>query len=106
MKTTQRRSSAQWQMLIQQQADSGLGAVQFCRENNLHHQYFSKRKRMLHAPASASASASPDSRFIKVQTVQQPTAVSAMVLHYRNTQLHIPVGADPHALAQLMALLP
>ena len=102
MKTTQRRSSAQWQMLIQQQADSGLSAVQFCRENNLHHPYFSKRKRMLHAPASAS----PDSRFIQVQTVQQPTAVSAMVLHYRNTQLHISVGANPHALAQLMALLP
>ena len=103
MKTTQRRSSAQWQMLIQQQADSGLSAVQFCRENNLHHPYFSKRKRMLHAPASASAS--PDSRFIQVQTVQQPTAVSAMVLHYRNTQLHIPAAADLHALAQLMALL-
>lgn len=103
MASTQRRSAAQWQLLIQQQAESGLSAVPFCREHNLHHPYFSKRKRILRAQAVVL----PDSRFIKVHTVQPPGTASTdvMVLHYRNTPLHLPAGTDLCNIAQLMALL-
>lgn len=102
MKITQRRSPAQWHALIQQQADSGLSAVQFCREHDLDQQYFSKRKRRLHAQTI-----SPGEQFIKVGLAPRHESASAttMVLHYRNTQLHIPASTDLQVLAQLMTLL-
>jgi hypothetical protein len=103
MKTTPRRSPAQWQSLIQQQVDSGHSIVQFCREHHLNHQHFSKRKRQLLTPAPAQSS----DAFIKIQTAHPPkNAPTAMVLHYRNTQLHLSAGADLSALVPLMALLP
>jgi hypothetical protein len=46
-------------------------------------------------------------RFIKVQAVHQTSTVSSacLVLHYRNTQLHLPAGTDLNALVHLMNLL-
>ncbi len=104
MKTRTRRSQAVWLSLIQQQIESGITAAEFCRQHHLNDKYFSKRKRELHGESDAFLSGN---RFIKVQTVHQADTVSSdsLVLHYRNTQLHIPVGMDPHALAQLMTLL-
>ena len=104
MKTRTRRSQAVWLSLIQQQIESDITAAEFCRQHNLNEKYFSKRKRELHGERDASLSGN---RFIKMQAVHPSGAVStaAMVLHYRNTQLHVPVGADLHALAQLMQLL-
>ena len=104
MKNRIRRSRAAWLSLIQQQIESGMTAAEFCRQHHLDDKYFSKRKRELHDGADVSLTRS---RFIKAQPAQPPIAVNiaAMVLHYRNTQLHIPTGSDLHALAQLMTLL-
>lgn len=104
MKTRTRRSQAAWLSLIQQQIESGMTAAEFCRQHNLDDKYFSKRKRELHGESDAFLSGN---RFIKVQAVHQSDTVSSasLVLHYRNTQLHIPVGTDLRALAQLMMLL-
>lgn len=104
MKTRTRRSQAAWQSLIQQQIESGITAAEFCRQHHLDDKYFSKRKRELHDEVGVSLTRN---RFIKAQPAQPPIAVNmaTMVLHYRNTQLHIPVGTDPHALVQLMTLL-
>lgn len=100
MKKT-RRTPEQWQALVQQQATSGLSAVDFCRRHQLDAQYFSKRKRSLQAQA-----ASPGGAFVKVQLASpQAVSVTTMVLHYRHTQLHVSADADVHALAQLMRLL-
>jgi transposase-like protein len=105
MKTRTRRSHAVWLSLIQQQIESGITAAEFCRQHTLNDKYFSKRKRELQAGRKASASGNP---FIKVQAAQRcdQESVTTLVLHYHNTQLHIPAAADLHALAQLMALLP
>ena len=104
MKTRTRRSQAVWLSLIQQQIESGITAAEFCRQHNLNDKYFSKRKRELHGECDTPLSGN---RFIKVQAVHQTSTVSSacLVLHYRNTQLHLPAGTDLHNLAQLMTLL-
>lgn len=48
-----RRSKEDWQELIQRQADSGLSAQQFCRDNNVCPKYFSIRKKQLGLRQSA-----------------------------------------------------
>jgi transposase-like protein len=105
MKPRTRRSHAVWLSLIQQQIESGITAAEFCRQHNLNDKYFSKRKRELQEGHNASAPGNP---FINVQGALQRDKQSAatLVLHYRNTQLHIPAGTDLRALAQLMTLLP
>lgn len=39
-----RRSPSEWQALIEEQAESGLTAVEFCRQRGLNDKYFSLRK--------------------------------------------------------------
>jgi hypothetical protein len=46
-----RRNKEQWQTLIQEQAASGLSAVEFCKQHQLCDKYFSLRKRQLSAAA-------------------------------------------------------
>lgn len=101
IRTHIRRSQAAWLSLIQQQIKSHLSAAEFCRQHHLNEQYFSKRKRELHGKSNVAVSGN---RFIQVQSAQPSNAVSTatMVLHYRDTQLHIPAGSDLRALAQLM----
>lgn len=39
-----RRTPAQWQALIEEHAQSGLTAVEFCRQRGINEKYFSLRK--------------------------------------------------------------
>ena len=104
MRSRIRRSKAVWLALFQQHIDSGLNAAEFCQLHSLDAKYFSKRKKELQAKAVVSDA---DNRFIKVRAAHTSGIGSAttMVLHYRNTQLHIPAGTDLNALAHLMTLL-
>ena len=42
-----RRTQAQWQALIDEQAQSGLTAVEFCKQRGINDKYFSLRKQSL-----------------------------------------------------------
>jgi len=42
-----RRTKAQWQALIEEQVQSGLTAVAFCRQRGINDKYFSLRKQSL-----------------------------------------------------------
>ncbi|BCD99863.1 IS66 family insertion sequence element accessory protein TnpA [Marinagarivorans cellulosilyticus] len=42
-----RRTKAQWQALIEEQAQSGLTAVKFCKQHGINDKYFSLRKQAL-----------------------------------------------------------
>jgi len=42
-----RRTQAQWRALIEEQAQSGLSAVEFCRQRGISDKYFSLRKQSL-----------------------------------------------------------
>jgi len=55
MTKRKQRSRAQWLNLIKQQEESGLKASQFCRQQGLNPQYFSKRKRQLRLNSEVSS---------------------------------------------------
>lgn len=42
-----RRTKSQWQTLIEEHAQSGLSAVEFCRQRGISDKYFSLRKQSL-----------------------------------------------------------
>ena len=51
-----RRTKAQWQALVEEQAQSGLTAVEFCRQRGINDKYFSLRKQSLLKAESKSES--------------------------------------------------
>lgn len=103
MKTRIRRSTEQWQALLQAQQASHLSVADFCRQESLDAKYFSKHKRA----AQLENQESPGPSFIKIQTVS--TAVkrseSGLILHHQSTRLQMDVTVDAAWLAQLMNTL-
>jgi hypothetical protein len=105
MTKRKQRNRAQWLELIEQQKQSGLKASEFCRQQELNPQYFSKRKRQL---SSHSEPASQPSSFIKVQPSNKKSASSkenSISLSYQNIQLQLPTNIEAHWLAQLIRAL-
>jgi len=102
MTKRKQRSRAQWLALIEQQKQSGLKASEFCRQQALNPQYFSKRKRQL---SSHSEPAPQPSSFIKVQPSNKastPSNENRISLSYPNIQLQFPTNIESHWLAQLI----
>lgn len=105
MTKRKQRSQAQWLELIEQQKQSGLKASEFCRQQALNPQYFSKRKRQLRLHAEPT---SQPSSFIKVQPSHKmsvPSKVGGISLSYQNIQLQLPTNIESHWLAQLIRAL-
>ena len=105
MTKRKQRSQAQWLELIEQQKQSGLNASEFCRQQALNPQYFSKRKRQLRLHAELT---SQPSSFIKVQPshkISAPSKDSRISLSYQNVQIKLPTNTEPHWLAQLIRAL-
>jgi len=105
MTKRKQRSRAQWLALIEQQKQSDLKASEFCRQQDLNPQYFSKRKRQL---SPSSESALPPSSFIEVQPshkISTPSKDGGILLSYQNIQLQLPTNIEAHWLAQLIRAL-
>jgi len=105
MTKRKQRSRAQWLELIAQQKQSGLKASEFCRQQEINPQYFSKRKRQL---SSHFEPASQPSSFINVQPshkISVPSKERRISLSYQNIQLQFPTSIEPQWLAQLLGAL-
>ena len=100
------RSQAEWQTIIQQQKDSGLSAVVFCRQQGLSSKTFYKHRRTQCETPKVDAS---HSLFIKIKKpptqIVSNTSDPVGILHYHNSQLHIQSSTDVRWLAQLMQAL-
>jgi hypothetical protein len=96
-----RRSKEEWQELILHQAESGLSAQQFCRDNDVCPKYFSIRKKQLglrqsaFVPVLQSKRANPE---IPATTLKS----SSLVLRHGECCLHFEVTPDSAWLAQLV----
>jgi len=103
MTKQKRRSKAEWQHLIKQQARSGLNGVAFCEQHGLSRKSFYRHRKIL---AGKAVDMQPD-QFIKVQSksTQVMPVQPVAVLHYRNSRLQIPVGCEPVWLAELIKAL-
>jgi len=98
-----RRSQAQWQSLVEQQARSGLNGAAFCRQQGLCRKTFYHQRKMLKGNSTSLVAG----RFIQVQAKLDPAVpTQAMaVLHYRQSRLKIPAGIDAAWIAGVMKAL-
>ena len=98
------RSQQEWRQLFKQQQQSGLSAVEFCRQQHINIQTFYARRsdiRLQHR----------QSKFVQVKrevtTVESRlfTATEQITLDYGAGQLSLPITVQPHWLAALMKAL-
>lgn len=96
-----RRSKLEWQELILRQAESGLSAQQFCRNNDVCPKYFSIRKKQLGLRQSAFVSVLQSKP--STPEIPAPTLKSAsLVLRHGECCLHFEAIPDSTWLAQLV----
>jgi len=103
MSDQSRRNREEWQSLIEQQAQSGLGVAEFCREHGLNREYFYRKRRQMRDAKTLVPAAS-----CFVQVVPAPLAEPAgsnFELQYRDSRLQMPTSTDPVWLAQLLQSL-
>lgn len=90
-----RRTSQEWQAIIEQQQASGQSVVDFCQQQQLDSKYFYARRRAL----------------LKRQQRQLPTPFvklsksapnTAMLLQFGDTTLSLPANTKPDWVAQLL----
>jgi len=91
-----RRTQAQWQALIKEQAQSGLTATEFCKERGINGKYFSDRKQRL-------LKATPESSgFIAARV--QPSA-NRIEVKVAQTTIHLPAAQPAQWLADFVKAL-
>lgn len=94
-----RRSSHQWQSLIEQQEVSGLSVADFCKQQELDNKYFHARKRSLLKRRQGQQVPS----FVKVD--KAPRGNTAMELQLGDARLSLPLNCEPLWLAELLKAL-
>lgn len=94
-----RRSSQEWQAIIEQHEASGLSVVDFCNKQQLDYKYFHARKRTL-LKRQQSKLASP---FIKVSRALP--GHTGMPLQLGDAKLSLLVNTEPDWSAQLLKAL-
>jgi hypothetical protein len=99
-----RRSKEDWLELILRQADSGLSAQQFCRDNDVCPKYFSIRKKQLGLRQSAFVPISQSGRAAPHIPTSALTPAS-LALQYGRCCLRFEATPDLVWLAQLVRTL-
>ena len=94
-----KRSTKEWQTIIQQHIASGLSVVEFCKQHNINKKYFNDRKRYW-LKRQQRKSASP---FIKVNKPRPDSAM--MSLQLGEARLLLSVNTEPDWLAHLLKAL-
>ena len=68
-----RRTQAQWQKLIDDQARSGLSAKQYCQQNALGYASFCKWRQRLSSPLRSAQEPATEPAFVDLSALQQAT---------------------------------
>ena len=104
MGNRKRRSRAEWQALIEDQARSGLGVTEFCKRHDLIAKYFYRKRRQL---CDAKALVPTSDAFVQVAPERSPAIAveCSVVLHHRESRLQMSATTDPAWLAQLLQSL-
>jgi hypothetical protein len=91
-----RRTKAQWQALIEEHAQSGLTAVDFCKQRGINHKYFSLRKQSL-------LKTEPKSEGFTV--ARMTSSASAIEVKAGHVVIHIPASQPAAWLADFVKAL-
>lgn len=101
--TTQRRTTADWLVLIEEYEQSGLTQTQFCDEKGLNFKYFSLRRSRLKKQTGPDTS---NSDFIRVMPSGIDTPASSAVLIIPSSQGQLQIhGVTPGFIAELVQRL-
>ena len=95
-----RRTKLEWEALIRAQAESGMTAAVFCREQGINARYFSLRRRQLSAASEQRASS-----FVPVSVGSFHHGEKITVRYQGSAAVELPVGVEPRWLAQLLQAL-
>ena len=94
-----RRSSKEWQTIIEQHEISGMSVAAFCKQHALVNKYFHARRQSLFKRQQRTL-ASP---FIKVSKTNPSSAMIS--LQMGDAKLSLPVNTEPVWLAKLLKAL-
>ena len=98
------RSQAEWSVLIEQQAQSGLSGVEFCKQHGLVAKCFYRKRRQL---SDGKALVPAGRSFVQVSPESSTSTWTdnSLVLQYRESRLHVPMTTDPIWLSRLLQSL-
>ena len=88
-----RRTPADWQQLVEDQASSGQTATAFCELHNINPKYFSLRKMRLKEEGSS---------FVKATIKPTPLLSPVITLQMQSVAMTLPEGTSPQWLAKLL----
>ena len=104
MQQHQRRDIQDWLNLFEQQKQSGLTAVEFCRQQQINVQTYYTRRRDIRLQRTSSKFVQVKREVTKVESYTEETD-SDLVLQLENAQLRVPTNMSPHWVATVMKAL-
>ena len=100
----QRRDIQDWLNLFEQQKQSGLTAVAFCRQQQINVQTYYTRRRDIRLQRTSSKFVQVKREVTKVESYTEAMG-GELLLQLGNAQLSVPININPHWIATVMKAL-
>jgi hypothetical protein len=100
----QRREVQDWLNLFEQQKQSGLTAVEFCRQQQINVQTYYTRRRDIRLQRTSRKFVQVKREVTKVESYTEEMA-GDLLLKLGNAQLSVPTNINPHWVATVMKVL-
>ena len=100
----QRRDIQDWLNLFEQQKQSGLTAVVFCRQQQINVQTYYTRRRDIRLQRTSNKFVHVKREVTKVESYTEAMG-GELLLQLGNAQLSVPININPHWIATVMKAL-
>ena len=100
----QRRDIQDWLNLFEQQKQSGLTAVAFCRQQQINVQTYYTRRRDIRLQRTSNKFVHVKREVTKVESYTEAMG-GELLLQLGNAQLSVPININPHWVATVMKAL-
>ena len=100
----QRRDIQDWLNLFEQQKQSGLTAVAFCRQQQINVQTYYTRRRDIRLQRRSNKFVQVKREVTKVESYTEAMG-GELLLQLGNAQLSVPININPHWIATVMKAL-
>ena len=100
----QRRDIQDWLNLFEQQKQSGLTAVAFCRQQQINVQTYYTRRRDIRLQRTSNKFVQVKREVTKVESYTEAIG-GELLLQLGNAQLSVPININPHWIATVMKAL-
>ena len=104
MQQHQRRDIQDWLNIFEQQKQSGLTAVEFCRQQQINVQTYYTRRRDIRLQRTSNKFVQVKREVTKVESYTEAMG-GELLLQFGNAQLSVPININPHWVAAVMKAL-